>query len=317
MLAILVAMAAGSAGYLWQKWPFRVEAASASMTIESDPSGAEVFTQGLLKGTTPLTLTVNPGEHTFELVYQGSRKALRTVALAGAAVVHHVELDVAAGAEATTAALRIMTEPANLRVRVNGKSLGRSPVTASGLQPGAHRVQVIGTAGTLERKVEVRAGETASVIIAAAAAPAAVPPAPSAGWLAVISPIAVQVLAGSEIIGTSQASKIMLPAGRHELRLVNESLGLSVRRDVEVPSGKVEVLRVDLPTAPLSINALPWADAWIDGVRVGVTPIGNYLVRVGTHEVIFRHPELGERRQSVMVTLKEPARVSVDMRKPS
>jgi hypothetical protein len=40
------------------------------------------------------------------------------------------------------------------------------------------------------------------------------------------------------------------------------------------------------------------------------------MVRLGSHEIVFRHPELGERRQTVIVTLGSPARVSVDMRKP-
>ena len=313
VLALLLAGAAGATGYLWQKWPFRVQAAAASLTIESYPAGAEVFADGVRRGTTPLTLSVNPGEHAFEFVHEGRRKALRTVARAGAAVVHHVELEAPPPPPATTAALRIMTSPGNLRVSVNGKALGRSPLTASDLQPGAHKVQVTGTTGTIEREVEVKAGETASVIIAAGSAPSAA--GPSAGWLAVTSPIALQILENREILGTSQSSKIMLPAGRHELQLTNEALGFSERRSVQVTSGDTAKVRVEVPNAPLSINALPWAEAWIDGSRIGETPIGNRLVSLGTHEILLRHPELGERRQTVTVTLKAPARVSVDMRK--
>jgi hypothetical protein len=91
---------------------------------------------------------------------------------------------------------------------------------------------------------------------------------------------------------------------------------LSLQRVIDVKPGKGATIRVEMPSAPLSINALPWAEAWIDGVRVGTTPIGNHLVPVGTHEVVFRHPELGERRQTVTVSLKVPARAAVDMRKP-
>jgi hypothetical protein len=35
---------------------------------------------------------------------------------------------------------------------------------------------------------------------------------------------------------------------------------------------------------------------------------------IGRHEVVLRHRELGERRESVLVTLGQPARVSVDFR---
>ena len=52
----------------------------------------------------------------------------------------------------------------------------------------------------------------------------------------------------------------------------------------------------------------------IDGEKVGETPIGNLPVRIGPHEVVFRHPELGEQRHAVTVTMSNPARLSVDMR---
>jgi hypothetical protein len=38
-------------------------------------------------------------------------------------------------------------------------------------------------------------------------------------------------------------------------------------------------------------------------------------VAVGPHEVIFRHPDLGEQRHAITVTAASPARLSVDLRK--
>jgi hypothetical protein len=38
-------------------------------------------------------------------------------------------------------------------------------------------------------------------------------------------------------------------------------------------------------------------------------------VSLGSHQVIFRHPELGERRQDVTVTVQGPNRISMDMTK--
>ena len=37
--------------------------------------------------------------------------------------------------------------------------------------------------------------------------------------------------------------------------------------------------------------------------------------RVGSYEVVFRHPQLGERRENVLVTLRQPVRLGVDMRR--
>ena len=67
-----------------------------------------------------------------------------------------------------------------------------------------------------------------------------------------------------------------------------------------------------MPTSTFSINARPWAEVFIDGERVGETPIGNLSRPIGRHEIVLRHPELGERRQTVTLTPRAPARVSVD-----
>jgi serine/threonine-protein kinase len=64
----------------------------------------------------------------------------------------------------------------------------------------------------------------------------------------------------------------------------------------------------------VSINAVPWAEVFIDGTRVGETPLANVQQTLGPHEVVFRHPQLGERRVNTVITLKETNRISVDMR---
>lgn len=314
LAAILTVALAGYALFKWR--PLAVEAASASLTIESVPAGADVLSGGAWKGKTPLTLSVTPGEHNFELLHDGHRKPLRAVAQAGAAVVHHVEFDLP-GPEAKKASLRIATEPSSLRVVVDGVAKGTSPLTVEEIAAGKHTIQVFGASGRFERDVEVAEGESAAVIITAltATAPPPRPAGPSAGWLTVASPVALQIIEGRDIIGTSASSRIMLPTGRHELVLTNAEIGFTEKRIISITAGESATVKVQLPNAPLSINAVPWAEVWVDGVKLGETPIGNHSVRLGPHEVVFRHPELGERRQTVTVTATKPARVSVDMRK--
>jgi hypothetical protein len=53
----------------------------------------------------------------------------------------------------------------------------------------------------------------------------------------------------------------------------------------------------------------------VDGEKIGDTPIGDLSLTIGSHDVVFRHPQLGEQHHSVTVTLKNPARLSVDLRK--
>jgi serine/threonine-protein kinase len=115
------------------------------------------------------------------------------------------------------------------------------------------------------------------------------------------------------MIGNSDAEKIMMASGRHDLELVNETLGYRATRSIQVPPGKVASLSVEMPQGTININAAPWAEVFIDGRRVGDTPIGNLSIAIGPHEVLFRHPQLGEKRQAVSVTLNAPVRLSVDM----
>ena len=107
----------------------------------------------------------------------------------------------------------------------------------------------------------------------------------------------------------------MLPSGDHDIQFVNEAIGYKTSRRITVPAGKVTSTAIELPSGLLSINALPWAEVWLDGARIGETPIANIPARPGSHEVTFRHPQLGERREKIFVTLRQPARLGVDLRR--
>ena len=48
---------------------------------------------------------------------------------------------------------------------------------------------------------------------------------------------------------------------------------------------------------------------------IAIERLKGDLESIGPHEIVFRHPELGEQRQAVSISLKAPARLSVDMRK--
>jgi hypothetical protein len=108
---------------------------------------------------------------------------------------------------------------------------------------------------------------------------------------------------------------MMMPAGRHEFELVNEALDFHDTRAVEVSAGKVTTIKVDAPKGIVSANARPWADVIIDGTNVGQTPIANLSLPIGTHQVLFRHPQYGERTETLVVTTRGVNRVAVDLTK--
>ena len=142
----------------------------------------------------------------------------------------------------------------------------------------------------------------------------AAPGGPVGGWLMVRSPIEVDILRDGELIGTSRSARLMLPEGRHTLELVNRPLGFQQSVAVTIAPGRESALPVAVPDGVVHVNAVPWAEVFIDGRRVGETPIGNLRLPIGSHEVLFRHPTLGERRQSLVVTAGTPSRISVELR---
>ena len=133
------------------------------------------------------------------------------------------------------------------------------------------------------------------------------------GGFRVTAPIEMAVLDGERVIGSSTDGPIIAPAGRHEFDFVNSVIGYRVRRAVEVRAGQVTSVAVPVPNGTLNINAEPWATVLIDGASVGETPLGNLSLVPGEHEILFRHPQLGERRQRTIVRPDTETRVSVNL----
>jgi hypothetical protein len=309
-LALLVA---GTALAAWRGLlPFPSRAAT--INIESTPAGAEVFLAGVSKGRAPLTFTAAPGEYDIEVVSEGERVPLKVTAVAGSIVSHHVRFaspPLAPAPSVAPTALVVSTEPSHLRVSVDNVDRGPSPVRVTALPAGAHRIHVDAPTGALDREVELHDGESLSVVVAAAHAALAA----AAGWITVATPLSLRILENGQVVGTSDAARLMLAAGAHDLQFVNDATGFQETRHVAVTAGKSAAVRIAVPDGRISINAVPWADVWVDSQHVGETPIGNFAVPIGPHQVIFRHPSLGERREQITVGTRDVARIAVDFGK--
>ena len=281
--------------------------AMGALVVQSNPTGVEVVVDGVPQGRTPARVALKPGAHILELRGRGVPRVIPLNVTAGAEVSQYLEY-----AEApVTGQLAIQSEPAGAKVLVDGTERGIAPVTISDLAPGEHRVELQSDGLTARHTVTVQAGGTASLVVPIGAASAA---GPVSGWVSVKAPFTMEIREQGRLIGTTDADRLMIAAGRHELDLVNEALGYRATRVVQVAPGKVASLTLELPQGVVNLNAAPWAEVWIDGRRVGETPIGNLSVSIGSHEVVFKHPQFGEKRQAISVTLGAPVRVSVDMK---
>ena len=285
-----------------------------SIVVQSEPAGAPVVVDGSARGVTPLTLALAPGAHSVTVGEgAGARSQAVNITRGGEAAVH-VVLATASPAPSRgsgTGGLQIATEPPGARVFVDGVNRGTAPLTVGNLQAGPHTIRVTGASGAaVSRRVVVEPGVVASLVVTmTAGAPFA------SGWLSVTSPFRVQISEDGTLLGSTDTPRIMIPTGRHDLVFANPTLGFRAQHTVQITAGQTTALTLEVPRGALNVNALPWAEVWIDGKNMGETPIGNLALALGTHELIFRHPEFGERRRTVVVTASAPARIGVDLRK--
>ena len=278
-----------------------------TLSVQTNPPGVAVFIDGVARGNTPARVSLDAGSHIIELRGRGVPRVIPVTVTAGAEASQYLELPETPSA----GSLLVQSDPAGARVTVDGVDHGVAPVSVADLPPGEHEVVLQAEGGTpVKQRVVIQAGVTSSVLAPVSTAT----PGPVSGWLSVKAPVAIEVRENGRLIGTTEADRIMMAAGRHDVELVNETLGYHVTKTIQVPAGKVLPLSIDMPQGSINVNAAPWAEVWIDGRRVGETPIGNLAISIGPHEVVFRHPQLGEKRQAVSVTLKSPVRLSVDMK---
>jgi hypothetical protein len=306
---VLIALTAG--GTLAARkflMPADAVATTGTLTVQTNPPGASVVIDGKQRGVTPLNLALESGKHVLELVTEGDVRSMPITITPGAQISQFIELPHAPSA---LGELQIRTEPAGAQVSVDGRPIGKSPLTAEGLTPGQHTVTLENELGSVTQRVTIEAGTTASLVVPLTAPKGA----PVSGWIAVTAPVDVQLYENQRLLGSSQTDRIMVPVGRHDLEIVNEALGYRAAKVVNVSPGQVSNVRLDMPKASVALNAVPWAEAWVDGERIGETPIGSVSLSIGPHEVVFRHPDLGEKRVVTTVTLGTPAKVTIDMRK--
>jgi hypothetical protein len=354
-LVIIVLIAIAEVAYLLVRTlqPSAATTLQGTLSVESTPAGADVSIDGVPRGRTPLRLELAPGAHVVDVGAGASKRSGTVSVTGGAQQSHRVDLT-AAPARATTggatapsatlASIEVRSEPAGARVTIDGVDRGRTPLVVSGLAAGRRQVQVSGPFRPITRQVTLVAGQQASLSVAPprptpeeprAAAPSATdsgaavqagvtsttdaasarPAATGRGWITIDSPLVLRVMRNGDYLGTSEDRRIQLPAGTHVIALENESVNFREVRNVEVPTNRGVAIAVALPQGALNINAAPWAEVFVDNQRIGETPVSQLALPIGPHEILYRHPQYGDRRITVIVKVGTPGRTFVDFTK--
>jgi len=210
----------------------------------------------------------------------------------------------AAAVAKPTGSLEVASVPTGVKVLLDGNPVGETPLTVDDVPVGKHALTFVTASGTVRKVVRVEADKTLALDVPV-----------YAGWVAVFAPIPLDIAEKGRAIGTTEQGRIMLAPGRHSLTLSNQELGYRTEQTVDIEPGEERAITVQ-PTGVVSLNATPWAEVWIDGQKAGETPMANMAVPIGTREIVFKHPEFGERRMTAIVTASQRVTLGVDFTKP-
>lgn len=284
------------------------------VTVASEPAGASVIVDGEPRGTTPLVLDLPPAAVRLEVVGELARRALTLELEAGRDVAYHFDFisgdaegsGEGVGAAADLGTIDVRTDPPGAVVIVEGRRRGETPLSVEGLTAGVHDVLLgFGGQSRLER-VAVNAGQTSTLSVTFGQAPAR-------GSVAVQAPLPLEVRIEGRSIGTP-GRPVALAAGTYDLEFVNDAVGFRRAERVTVTAGRTTTVVVEVPPGRVNVNAIPWAAVSVGDVELGETPLANITLPAGEHEFVFRHPSLGERRQTVVVASGTTSRITVDFR---
>ena len=285
------------------------EADSGALTVTSKPAGAQFLVDGEPVGVTPATVRVRDGLHALEIRSGGPTQVMALRIDKGRDVSRFFDLPVGTA----PASVRVESKPGGARVLVDGRVRGRSPVTITGLNPGQHAIRVERGSQFLQHDVMLESGGASYLNLELEALSAE--PTEGHGWLAVSMPVELQAYEKGRLVGTSRAGPWQLEAGSHEIEFINQSLGVRLRRTVDVPPGKTATIDLAVPSGLLSISSSASAEIQIDGETAGTAPIVNRPLTAGQHDIVARHQELGERRLSVTIAAGTSVSVKVDFRR--
>src|SRR5262249_6341362 len=111
--------------------------APATLSVDTQPAGAELLIDGQSRGKAPLTVTMAPGTHELAVRAGGRERAVQLTLAPGAHLAQYFDL---AASAPTPGRLSIVSDPPGARVSINGRPRGVSPLVVDDLAAGDYTV---------------------------------------------------------------------------------------------------------------------------------------------------------------------------------
>lgn len=231
--------------------PFKVSVAlpstSGALSVASDPSGAEVFVNGIPQGHTPVTVPRIPAEDPVRVRVsaEGYEPFEQTLRLTPG---HTETLTIPLSPRPSV--LKVTSEPPGARLRVNGRLRGITPLEINDLPPGEYTLALeLRGYDPLTRTVRLEKGKTRTELFLLESN--------TGGIMLTTEPAGVTVLLDDVPLGETEAPETgsdriskpfameAVPAGLRRLRLMRRGF-FDRELQVEVERGKTATLHAEL-----------------------------------------------------------------------
>ncbi|TFU15251.1 PEGA domain-containing protein [Thermus tengchongensis] len=279
--------------------------ATATLTVDSRPQGAEVYLDGRLSGRTPVTLSVNPGRHEVELRLAGHQPYRVAV---NPRPGERVQVFAQLVPEPRQGTLAVTSSPSGAEVYVDGALRGRTPLTLT-LPEGRYGVELrLSGHEPYRATVQVRRGETTRLDVR-------LNPIPRTGTLLLeSSPTGAEAYVNGAFRGRTPL-RLVLDEGTYRVEL--RAPGYEpYQATVRVERGRETRLSASLRpirTGELFLEARPeGAEVYVDGRLAGRAPL-RVTLEAGLHEVRVLAPGYAEYRAQVEVRPSESLRLYVEL----
>ncbi len=247
-----------------KEYTFNLSPRYGNLRIESKPSGAEVYIDGVYRGKTPLTIK-NLLAKTYELklTYPGYSDIVEKVEIK-----EGIETRVSLSLLPAVGSLSINSSPSGAEVYLNGVYRGLTPLLISNLYPGTYQIQ-LRKSGYKDfiSSINVIPGTTSSYNFTLI---------PLLGTINIFSnPSGAEVYIDRVYKGKTPLSLTDIPSGTYDLRITLSGYEEYFERITLAP-GEVKQVSVNLKPlyGEVFIDSKPQgAKVYIDGKYQGTTPI--------------------------------------------
>ncbi|MBN2358682.1 MAG: PEGA domain-containing protein, partial [Deltaproteobacteria bacterium] len=298
--------------------PNDAAAAQGRIVVNTTPPGATVYVDGVpATGTTPTVISNLPIGRTFVIkveLFGYEPKQQEVLTIEGRPVEFTTALTKSSG---TFGIVKFVSRPPGAKVYIDGSQQSQlTPLDLPGLKVGAEHTAVFMLDGYQDATEKFKASEGISTVTVDLVKRGAVdlkvdaavaPPPVADGKLDLDStPRGVMVIHDGKELGLTPLKGLPFPAGEHVFKFVDERRGIDAEETVTVVAGKLARLAPKLSIKTVTVKPRSgkgvlkvvvkgnWADVYVNGKKIGQTPIPAQTLEAGVYKVRLVNPEIGK-----------------------